>query len=50
MKTDNAEICNLLDTIHKCLMCNETAYEYKENEYVCSDKQCNFTWMVKNGE
>lgn len=48
MSNNKMETLNLLDTIHKCLRCNKEAYEYKKNNYICSDKQCNFTWTVKN--
>ena len=36
----------LLDTIHKCLMCNSEAYDCEECEFVCSDVNCNFKWKV----
>jgi len=46
-KTDKE---SLLDTIHKCLKCNKEAYEYEKDNYVCSDKECDFTWTVKHCE
>ena len=40
----------LADTVHRCLMCNELAYEHKENEFRCNDKDCAFIWMVTHCE
>lgn len=40
----------MLDTLHKCLMCNAKAYEYDEGRYVCSNNDCEFTWRVKHCE
>ncbi len=34
----------LLDTIHKCVMCNAAAYEVGEKEYSCTECEC--TWKV----
>lgn len=32
---------------HRCLMCNEPAYEYEEDRYRCSDHDgCGFEWTV----
>ena len=36
----------LLDTIHKCIMCNKLAYEVGDNEYKCSNSDCKYTWKV----
>ena len=38
----------LLDTLHKCIMCNATAYEVDEDRYECSE--CTFKWEVLNCE
>jgi len=38
----------LLDTLHKCIMCNATAYEVKDDKYECS--RCDFEWEVLNCE
>lgn len=34
------------DFIHKCLNCNEAAYEESEGVYICP--QCGFSWEVVN--
>ncbi len=34
----------LLDTIHKCIMCDAPAYEVAENEYKCTE--CDCIWKV----
>jgi ribosomal protein L37E len=39
---------NLLDTLHRCLRCDELAYEEENNKYSCSE--CDFTWEVDNIE
>ena len=38
----------LLDTLHRCLMCNSVAYEVADNKYKCSNRECNCTWKVTN--
>lgn len=35
----------LSDTVHKCIMCNRPAFEYKKDKYKCSE--CSFVWEVK---
>lgn len=40
------KVLTILDTLHNCLMCNSKAYEYEENKFICSDKECNFKWRV----
>lgn len=44
--TEIKEVITLADTVHRCLMCNELAYEYKEDAFRCSDKECDFIWTV----
>jgi len=39
---------SLLDTIHKCLKCNEEAYEVEPNKFECSS--CEFTWEIVKSE
>jgi len=34
----------LLDTVHRCLMCNAIAYKISDGEFVCS--VCGFKWTV----
>ena len=36
----------LLDTLHKCIMCEAPAYEVKKDNYECS--RCDFEWEVLN--
>jgi len=41
---------SLLDVIHRCLACNEMAFEVEKNKYECGDTNCNFTWEVLDCE
>jgi len=38
----------LLDTIHRCIMCDAPAYEVSENEYSCTE--CDCVWKVVDCE
>jgi len=41
------EVKTLADTVHRCLMCNELAFEYEKDKYKCSDPDnCDFKWTV----
>ena len=35
---------SLLDTLHKCLKCNDEAYEFEPGKFKCST--CGFTWEI----
>lgn len=44
------EVQTMADTVHRCLMCNELAFEYEEDKFRCGDKNCQFEWTVTRCE
>lgn len=44
-KVEEKEV-SLMDTLHRCLMCDSEAFEYEKNKYKCSNICCEFTWKV----
>ena len=36
----------MAELLHKCLRCNESAYEVDKNVFRCSDNECKFEWEV----
>jgi len=48
METIESTEKGLLDTLHKCIMCNSTAYKVEDGRYECS--KCSFEWRVLSCE
>lgn len=46
--TEEAKANTMMDTLHRCLMCDAPAHECDEEDlYMCSDNECGFTWKVE---